>query len=87
MLPYGHGMEHLNNGFSDLPEAQGADVSQSVSPEHLKVLVVEDGKMMQRLIGRALRAVSLDELPKLSEHLPGLGDLAALAEQDEGFRG
>jgi segregation and condensation protein B len=30
---------------------------------------------------------SLDELPKLSEHLPGLGDLAALAETDEGFRG
>jgi segregation and condensation protein B len=30
---------------------------------------------------------SLDELPKLSEHLPGLGDLAALAEADEGFLG
>ena len=30
MLAYGQGMEHLNNGFSDLPEAQVADVSQSV---------------------------------------------------------
>ncbi len=30
---------------------------------------------------------SLEELPKLSEHLPGLGDLAGLAEQDEGFLG
>ena len=30
---------------------------------------------------------SLEELPKLSAHLPGIGDLPALAEADEGFRG
>ena len=30
---------------------------------------------------------SLEELPKLSAHLPGVGDLPALAEADEGFRG
>lgn len=30
---------------------------------------------------------SLEELPRLSAHLPGIGDLPALAEADEGFRG
>ena len=30
---------------------------------------------------------SLEELPRLSAHLPGVGDLPALAEADEGFRG
>ena len=30
---------------------------------------------------------SLEELPKLSAHLPGVGDLPALVETDEGFRG
>ncbi|MGD6980787.1 MULTISPECIES: SMC-Scp complex subunit ScpB [Citricoccus] len=48
------------------------------------------GAVLYRTTGYLLEALgvgSLDELPRLSEHLPGLGDLAALAEQDEGFRG
>lgn len=48
------------------------------------------GAVLYRTTGYLLETLgvgSLDELPKLSEHLPGLGDLAALAEQDEGFRG
>ena len=36
---------------------------------------------------RTLGVDSLEELPKLSAHLPGVGDLPALAEADEGFRG
>ena len=40
-----------------------------------------------RYLLETLGVSSLEELPKLSDHLPGLGDLAALAEQDEGFRG
>ena len=36
---------------------------------------------------RTLGVDSLEELPKLSAHLPGIGDLPALAEADEGFRG
>ena len=72
MLAYGQGMEHLNNGFSDLPEAQGADVSQSVSPEHLKVIVVEDGKMMQRLIGRALASLGFTQVLVANDGVEGL---------------
>jgi len=48
------------------------------------------GAVLYRTTGYLLETLgvgSLDELPKLSEHLPGLGDLAALAETDEGFRG
>lgn len=50
----------------------------------------QTGAVLYRTTGYLLETLgvdSLDELPKLSEHLPGLGDLAGLAEQDEGFRG
>lgn len=50
----------------------------------------QTGAVLYRTTGYLLETLgisSLDELPKLSDHLPGLGDLAALAEQEEGFRG
>jgi segregation and condensation protein B len=48
------------------------------------------GAVLYRTTGYLLETLgvsSLDELPKLSEHLPGLDDLAGLAEQHEGFLG
>jgi segregation and condensation protein B len=48
------------------------------------------GAVLYRTTGYLLETLgvgSLDELPKLSEHLPGLADLEGLAEQDEGYRG
>ena len=47
-------MDRLNDNFSELPQAQWVDASESVSPEQLKVLIVDDDEMMRRLIGRAL---------------------------------
>jgi CheY-like chemotaxis protein len=55
-------MEQLHDDFSETPQTEWVEASQSVSPEQLKVLVVDDDEMMRRLVGRALAGLGFTQV-------------------------
>ena len=65
-------MDYQDDGFSELPEARQADAAQTVSPAELKVVVVEDTRMMQRLIGRALEGFGFTQVLIANDGVEGL---------------
>jgi two-component system, chemotaxis family, chemotaxis protein CheY len=64
--------------FSAPPQARTTAAGGLVSPEQLKVLVVEDDEMMHRLIGRALAGLGFQQV--LAAH-DGAAGLAAAARE------
>lgn len=70
------GMDQMSNTFSDSPQAQWDDASESISPQQLKVLVVDDDEMMQRLIGRALAGLGFTQVIVAKDGSEGLAAAA-----------
>ena len=77
MRDYGRDMEQLNDDFSDFSETEWADVSRSVSPEQLKVLIVDDDPLMQRLVGRALAGLGFTQVLIADDGRQGLATAAS----------
>jgi two-component system, chemotaxis family, chemotaxis protein CheY len=69
-------MDQLNDNFSEFPQEEWVDVSASVSPEQLKVLIVEDDEMMRRLIGRALAGFGFTQVLIAEDGSEGLAAAA-----------
>ena len=65
-------MDHLHDDFSDPSEAQPVGAGQSVSPAQLKVVVVDDTRMMQLLIGRALESFGFTQVFVANDGVEGL---------------
>ena len=65
-------MEQLSDAFSEVPHAQGIGAARSISPEQLKVLVVDDDEMMQRLVGRALTGLGFTQIVAAGDGSEGL---------------
>lgn len=54
------------------PQAQAVAAGGAVSPEQLKVLVVEDDEMMHRLVGRALAGLGFTQVLAADDGAAGL---------------
>ena len=69
-------MDQLNDDFQQPPEAEWVDAGASISPEQLKVLIVDDDPMMQRLVGRALAGFGFTQLLVANDGSQGLATAA-----------
>lgn len=64
--------------LSDLPPASWDEGGASVTPDQLKVLIVDDDEMMRRLVGRALSSFGFTQVHAAENGADGL----AAAERD-----
>lgn len=69
-------MDQLNDDFSELPRTEWVDAGESVSPEQLKVLIVEDDEMMHRLVGRAVTGFGFTQVLVAKDGAEGLAAAA-----------
>jgi two-component system chemotaxis response regulator CheY len=67
-----------NDDFSDTPVDCWNDDSASVTPDRIKVLIVDDSAMMRRLLGRALADLGFTQIHVAEDGAAGL----VLAERE-----
>jgi CheY-like chemotaxis protein len=65
-------MDHQDDSFSELPDAEWTETAKSVTPEQLKVVIVDDDKLMQRLVGRALASFGFKQVVIADDGAAGL---------------
>jgi DNA-binding response OmpR family regulator len=64
--------QFCNNDVSDLPLDPWEDDSASVTPDQIKVLIVDDDEMMRRLLGRALTSFGFTQIHFAEDGAAGL---------------
>jgi len=69
-------MDRLDESFSELPQADWDGAGARVSPAQLKVLVVDDDGLMQRLVGRALAGFGFTQVTVADDGAAGLAAAA-----------